>query len=88
MCVTEIDSVHNCILNRYVWRPWAERLSLSHDSFFCSKYPNAHSFPTKREDKVGNFIGAPVVTLKEKLNLTEAAICPVECRRQPDWTYC
>ena len=73
------------LLAKYVW-PWAEKVSMQHDSFNCRMFPGSIGFPTPRRNTSNNFVGAVV-----NLNWTMNWMCPRECRRsghQHDWEYC
>ena len=73
------------LLAKYVW-PWAEKVSMQHDSFNCRMFPGSIGFPTPRQNTSNNFVGAVV-----NLNWTMNWMCPRECRRsghQHDWEYC
>jgi len=37
---------------------------------------------------VGNFVGAPVISMNNKLDLIEKYQCPAKCRKKPEWLYC
>ena len=73
------------LLAKYVW-PWAEKVSMQHDSFNCRMFPGSIGFPTPRRNTSNNFVGAVI-----NLNWTMNWMCPRECRRsghQHDWEYC
>ena len=73
------------LLAKYVW-PWAEKVSMQHDSFNCRMFPGSIGFPTPRRNTSNNFVGAVI-----NLNWTMNWVCPRECRRrghQHDWEYC
>ena len=61
MIIVELSDILTILMNvfvdRYVW-PWAEDDSLGHDSYYCLKYNNTKSFPTKRNIGVNNFVAA------------------------------
>ena len=71
-------------LKRYVW-PWAKWSSVSHDSYFCHKFPYTRPFPKRRPVKENNFV-ASVVHDHGRLELQ----CPKDCRPQlhQDWLIC
>jgi len=71
------------LLDHYVW-PWAQFLTLSHDSFYCDRFPNTVGFPTQRLNESNNFVGAIVY---EFTNISDI-VCPEKCRRKVDWLYC
>ena len=74
-------------------------MTLSHDSYHCAKYRRSdmevRPFPTRRntsEEAVCNFVGAPCDrggSLQDRIHTdTKESICPVECRKEEDWTFC
>ena len=69
-------------LRKFIW-PWLKTNALSHDSYTCERFPNTTPFPTKREMKRWNYIGALEVK-KSKLDVE----CPLKCRLNADWIYC
>lgn len=84
----------NQVLVRYVYDPWGRSATMSHDSYSCAKYAGldgagARPFPTRRVAGPGNFVGAPFVTIRDKIDVADPKNrCPERCRREPDWTYC
>ncbi|XP_037802344.1 uncharacterized protein LOC119596993 isoform X4 [Penaeus monodon] len=61
---------------------------MSHDSFFCKKYPDGfRPFPKQREKGhyLGNYMGS-----RDKDTLIVKTPCPVACRpkNHQNWTYC
>ena len=67
---------------------------MSHDSYFCSKYPvPIHPFPSQRVRGVGNFVGAVMTnnnSITGELPLSKEFECPEKCRprHHNDWNYC
>lgn len=76
------------------FRPWAQNVSMSHDAYFCKKYPGLiYPFPSQRVTGVGNFIGAVMTnnnSITGELPLKKDFECPKECRpsNHIDWLYC
>ena len=78
---SELPSLYSV---RYVW-PWAEDIALSHDAYFCKKFPKSRPFPTRRKNVPNNFVGSYF-----NKNETHWKECPEECRPvdHKDWIYC
>ena len=75
-------------LFRYVYALWGKSKALTHDSYFCMKYPGSIGFPTQRKPGIGNFVGAAVgrgdyIDVMKKKNE-----CPLKCRRNKNWKFC
>ena len=70
------------ILAGYIW-PWAQHVSLSHDSYHCRGYKSSQPFPTQRIIEPNNFAGAIYFR-----NVTLKVECPIECRKHKEWKYC
>ena len=71
-------------LKRYVW-PWAKWSSISHDSYFCYKFPFTRPFPSQRPFEDSNYV-ASIVHEHDQLEVQ----CPERCRpkHHKDWLYC
>jgi hypothetical protein len=75
-------------LAKVVW-PLVKNNTLDHSSYFCNSFGAREwrGFPTQRlhpYDFVGNAY-RPEDSFK---GTTAPAVCPTQCRRQPDWTSC
>ena len=76
------------VRSRYVYDQFAKKNKvLSHDSYTCGEHDGATSFPTQREDEIGNFIGS-VIDLGNRIDFKRENECPSWCRRRPEWKYC
>ncbi len=79
------------VLAKYVY-PWARKVALSHDSYFCAKYTDmeVRPFPSRRPRGKCNFVGAPCVeAIMDKIDVDNPKrACPRQCRKKPDWTFC
>ena len=71
-------------ISRYVW-PWIEKVSMAHDAYSCTDFPNTRPFPTQRKQDINNHVGS--VTSEANILQTE---CPAQCRPKGhlDWIYC
>ncbi len=83
-----IAGVDQDLLHRHVYKWSRKGKMMSHDSYTCSKFSWSRPFPTRRRDEVGNFVGAPVVTLQNRIPFDKEYECPKACRFKPNWTYC
>ena len=75
---------------RYVW-PWAQNMSVTHDSYSCERFSNTRPFPTQRKMEPSNFAGAipREYVIRSDYN-TISTPCPIACRppEHPEWEYC
>ena len=66
-----------------MWNPWGYKNAIQHDAYTCEQFENSVGWPKKRPSEPNNFMGS---VLTENHQLTE--ICPIKCRRNPNWEYC
>ena len=76
-------------LNHKVW-PSVKEDQLSHDSYSCTKYVNAHPFPTRRPDNLQHCGQVYENNLPRMSDITCCLIGnhnPPACRGKPNWEY-
>jgi hypothetical protein len=74
-------------LNTIVW-PVAQHSIISHDSFFCAKYPGSRPFPSRRYEfeHVGQVFDENDIPRVGDMNFLKNKESPTQCRGNPMWT--